>query len=176
MTVDDPFATLSLPRTFRLDPSEVQSAYLRAASRAHPDRFQDPQDRVEAEVRTAKLNEAKNILLDDEARADSLLRLLGGPAKEADRSLPHGFLLEMMEIRQRLEEDLASDDAAARTRWKAWAAQQRSGRVERVGSLFEQAKTGASAGALAAIRLELNAWRYIERVIEQLDSVGHPPD
>jgi hypothetical protein len=39
----------------------------------------------------------------------------------------------------------------------------------KVTRLFERQ---GDAGALVAIRRELNAWRYIERLIEQLDGGG----
>ena len=35
--------------------------------------------------------------------------------------------------------------------------------------LFENVAANADAETLAGIRVQLNAWRYIERMIEQLD-------
>ncbi len=165
----DPFAVFALPRTFEIDRAALQRAYLAEAARWHPDRFADPVQRREAESRSAEINRARVILEDDEQRADALLALLGGPGRSEDKSLPDGFLMEVMEVRERLEEAVASGDAQRRSEVQRWADERRAAHRRRVAELFASADGRAGDPALADIRREMNAWRYIERLIEQLD-------
>lgn len=167
---EDPFARLGIDRTFEIDARLVQRAYLKRLSTLHPDR-ERVADRAEDVAREAALvNDARRVLLDDEARANALLSLLGGPAKEQDKSLPDGFLVEMMSVREDMEQALASGDPSERTRMETWAAEQRMKAIERLRPCFARAIAGEGGPTLLAeIRCELNAWRYIERMIEQLD-------
>jgi molecular chaperone HscB len=158
----DPFALLGLPRRFDLPMPDIQRAWLTRTARLHPDRPDAPPDAAE---RLARLNHAHADLADPERRAAALLALLGGPSKEQDKSLPPGFLEEMLDVRERMESDLDADPAS-RERWDCWAAERRDTSIARVARLFNAPPT---PGSLREIRTELNAWRYIERMIEQLD-------
>lgn len=157
--VDNPFEQLGLPARFDLSPAEISRAYLSKIGAAHPDLA--PSD--DTDEPAAKLNHARTVLANPELRADALLLALGGPAKETDRTLPPGFLASIMERREEIEAALASGGGAARETWQQWAGAARAEYQSRVGSMF---RDGAP---LANIRRELNAWRYIERLIEQLD-------
>ena len=169
--IRDPFALLGVPRGFGLGRADIESAYLLRAASLHPDLSGTAPD--EAARASSDLNEAKRALLDPEIRANTLLGLLGGPGKAEDKSLPDGFLMEIMEIRQRIEADLAGGEGGAgvdeskRAEWEVWAENWRAGVIERVGGLFDAAARDPSA--LPRIRTQLNAWRYIERLLEQLD-------
>lgn len=171
MTMDDPFARLGLPRRFALEARAVQSAYLRRLGGLHPDREPNPLKREEAAREAALVNEARRVLLDDEARANALLTLLGGVPEDAVKALPEGFLMEMMEVREDMEQALTSHDPEEAARVEAWAREQRSAYFTRLEPLWDAA-AGSDASALHArctIRRELNALRYIERMIEQID-------
>lgn len=170
---DDPWAQLGLPRTYVIDPAAVRRAYLARAGSIHPDH--SPLDEESAAAQSAALNRAKAILDDPERRAGELLRLLGGPSKEDDRSLPPAFLMEMMEVRERLETERTDAD---RERWEAWGRERRAAHQSEVARLFQRLDTTppnpstdppnpARASILKSIRTELNAWRYIERLLEQ---------
>jgi molecular chaperone HscB len=173
MPDDDPFALLDLPRSFAVDVEALEAAYRRRAAALHPDRHSDPIAQADATEETARLNDARAVLLDDEQRANLLLSLHGGPAREADKTLPDGFLMEMMERREAMEAVLASGDAAERDALERWAAGERDRYKASVARHFESLAVDDPA-ALAAIRRELNAWRYIERMIEQLDPSHEP--
>lgn len=165
----DPFVTLGLPRGYAVDRAALQRAYLTRAAKWHPDRFIDPLERRQAEQRSAEINAARVALEDDEQRAAALLALLGGPGKSDDKSLPDGFLMEILDVRSELEEAMQSGDAAQKAGVEEWAEQQRTQYRDRVATLFNQAGEAPDEETLTAIRHELNAWRYIERLIEQLD-------
>ncbi|MCX5691009.1 MAG: hypothetical protein NTV94_14690 [Planctomycetota bacterium] len=171
-----PFSILGLQPAFELDQAAVERAFLRQVARLHPDHAPDTSE-DDQNAAVVALNAARDQLLDPERRAGILLGILGGPAPSQDKSLPQGFLLEMLEARQAMEEELAADPHNARPRWRLWALERRSGYCKVLAELFNRAPGNASV--LATIRCELNAWRYIERMIEQLDpafSHGSKPD
>lgn len=118
-------------------------------------------------VQAARINAARDTLLFTLARAEALLKRLGGPAKEADKSLPPGFLVEIMSVREQVEESLASSDPTSRATWMQWSLNQRADSESHAAALFTQA--ASNPAALRDLRTHLNKWRYIERLIEQLD-------
>lgn len=169
--VPDPFDMLGLAPRFDLMPDQVERAYLARAAKVHPDLVGRGE---EAERQAAELAAARATLDDPESRANALLARLGGPSKEADRSLPAGFLATIMELREQVEEAMASGDPVERKRQQGFAQERRREYMERVGGLFQAYETSHDSAVLASIRRELNAWRYIERLIEQLDP-GYDP-
>lgn len=168
---DDPFDTLGLPATFVLDASRVERAALAKLAQLHPD-VSDASALEEMEIAAARMNAARDVLLFSLSRAEALLKRLGGPAKEADKSLPPGFLMEIMEIREQVEAAVASGDGASRATWTSWAMDQRAQMEATAAALFAKAPDNASV--LREIRVHLNRWRYIERMIEQLDPAYDP--
>lgn len=165
----DPFTLLGLPREFEVDPRQLQAAYLKRSSALHPDRFPDPIVQAEVARQSAVINDARATLSNDEERANVLLTLLGGPTKEQDKSLTDGFLVEMMQVREEMEVALASDDPGERTRLEKWAQSQRQEYFQRIAVMFDEVKRAPNPSTLREIRRALNAWRYLERMIEQLD-------
>jgi molecular chaperone HscB len=168
----DAFEVLGLVPRFEIDPGELQAAYLARARLVHPDHA-GPGDGAgdrPADGAIAALNAARTQLADPERRANLLLARLGGPAPEADRSLPPGFLAGIMEAREELAAAQDRGDAEAVERWLHWAEARRSEHAARVGALLSS--SAASHAVLRDARRELNAWRYIERMIEQLDGGG----
>ncbi len=165
--MSDPFDLLGVPAFFELDSAKVRQAGLAQSARLHPDRQEAGVD-SDAEIarRTAELNRARRILDDPEQRAGALLARLGGPSKEEDKSLPPTFLMEMMEVRQDLEAVQAEGDDVGR--FRSWATDQRGELEARLRGLFNRATRG-DRDALLTIRLELNVWRYLERMLEQID-------
>lgn len=162
----DPFAILGVPPRFDLNLGLVQRAYLERSASLHPDLGSEPSGGTA--IDSASLNRAKSVLDDPEQRADALLVLRGGPTREAERALPDGFLLDIMETRERLEDALRSGDRAAAAELEAWAARQRAAHISAVGDLFAALPAAPTPAQLQRIRRELNAWRYIERMLEQL--------
>ena len=164
----DPFETLGLPPAYRIDPAALQRAYLLKSASLHPDLADDP---LAAES-SAALNRARQVLEDPEARADALLLRLGGPPREAERSLPDGFLAEIMSVREELQDAALSGDSAARHRLKQWADERRDAHIASVTRRFDALPPTPTPAHLRDIRRELNAWRYIERMLEQIDAPG----
>ncbi|XOV74945.1 MAG: iron-sulfur cluster co-chaperone HscB C-terminal domain-containing protein [Phycisphaerales bacterium] len=82
--------------------------------------------------------------------------------------------MEMLEVRDQLEEAKQSRDPEDIARLEAWADQQRGMWIERVDGLFRA--HGETEDRRDEIRESLNAWRYIERLIEQLDPEYSPAE
>jgi molecular chaperone HscB len=110
--MSDPFSILGLPRTFRVTAAEVAAAHLRAAAALHPDRARDPIERDALMRRAAEAGQAKQRLVSDVARAETLIALLAPDAggAESDPPLPGAFLMETMELRERIEAAVADAD------------------------------------------------------------------
>jgi len=165
----DPFDTLGLPPRFDIDTNALQKALLARSAALHPDiAAGDP----EAAASVARVNEAHATLADPERRAEALLIRLGGPSREENRDLPEGFLPEIMEARESMEADRSDPDAMAR--WKSWALERRDRHIANVRERFAEVKEAPDSEILAAIRVELNAWRYIERMLEQIEPEYDP--
>jgi molecular chaperone HscB len=164
----DPFEKLGLPPRFDLDEADMHARFIHASSSTHPDRYSDPVRQAQAAERAAGVNQAYAVLKDPEKRADALLTRLGGPAKDQDKSLPPDLLMDMMETRERLEEAIASDDRAELDKLRGWAHDQREAHLKKIADLFADTRDGLPADTAKAIRLELNALRYIQRMLDQM--------
>lgn len=166
----DAFEILGLEPSFDVTRAAIESAYLSRIAGAHPDLGDD------READAAGLNDARRALINDERRANLALCALGGASAGEDATLPEGFLFEIMDVRTEIESALESGDEGERARQGAWAAGERARYREVVSGLFERVgEEGADKGELLAeIRRVLNAWRYIERLIEQLEP-GYDP-
>lgn len=169
--VADGFDILSLPARFDLDLDQVAAAYLATAALQHPDLASGD----DAGRAMAVINDARRQLENPESRADVLLRRLGGPGASDERTLPAAFLAEMLEVREEIE--AATADPAgrpqARAQWEGWARDRRAETVRDIASQFAALPptdaVASRAAALRQIRIRLNQWRYVERLIEQLD-------
>ncbi len=173
----DAFDILGLPPTFDLDRADIDRAFLARAIAVHPDLAGG---QTESEALSAGLNDAKRALLDPETRANVLLLRLGGPTAEKEKSLPPGLLMEAMEAREGIDSARESGDATELARWRAWALDQRESIVKTCRQLFARALAVGPGdplpgGLLRDIRVQLNAWRSFERMIEQMDDRSHGP-
>jgi molecular chaperone HscB len=168
----DPFQVLGVPQRYEVDRAGLHRAYLRRSAELHPDSVGGAGADDDG---IAELNAARSELEDPLRRAMALLEVLSARSVERrvpadDRALPDGFLMEMMELREQIEADLAQGDSVLLARWEQWGMDQRAHYEHTVGAMFASVADGAQAPAstLRSIRKELNAWRYIERMLEQL--------
>lgn len=169
----NPFLLLAVPQRYPIDRSQIEWAYRQRLSAAHPDAAGSKP--VNADQHDpAALNKARSVLLSDEQRAIALLAILGGPDASACRDLPDGFLMDMMMQRQEIESAIETGGEQERAEWERWGVEQRRAHRDRVADLFEGLSERAQPEELREIRVELNAWRYIERLIEQLDPEYDP--
>ena len=107
------FELFGLAPAYALDVARLDSAYREIQARIHPDKFAhagDAERRASMQM-TTQVNEAYRTLKSPLRRAQYLLELNGvDVAFETDTAMPKDFLLQQMELRERLEE---AKDAAA---------------------------------------------------------------
>jgi molecular chaperone HscB len=107
LTSSSHFELFGLPPAFSLDLQALERAYREIQSRVHPDRFAHAGD---AERRaslqwTSRVNEGFEILKNPVKRASHLLALNGvDVAFETNTAMPPEFLMQQMELREKLEE------------------------------------------------------------------------
>lgn len=109
----DHFQRLGVPRGVRLDAGELGRRFRELSRELHPDRFtgRSPRERRLALEHTTLLNDAQRVLRDPLKRVEYLLSTRGVVVEERSRG-DEAFLMEVMELREEIEESLA-DRAAA---------------------------------------------------------------
>ena len=107
--LEDYFTLFELAPVYDIDEAELTARYRRLQHLVHPDRYSaaTAQERRLAAQRAALVNEAYHTLRDPLARARYLLALRGADL-ERHREVATEFLMEQMELRERLEELRAS--------------------------------------------------------------------
>ena len=107
LTSSSHFALFGLAEAFSLDLEMLEKAYRDIQSQVHPDRFAHAGD---AERRaslqwTTRVNEAFQVLKHPVSRARHLLELHGvDVAFETNTAMPPEFLMQQMELREKLEQ------------------------------------------------------------------------
>jgi molecular chaperone HscB len=155
----DAFERLGLPRRFSVDPAALERAYLDRSRAVHPDfHTQEAGGGLAAsEAVAAAVNEAYATLKDPFRRAEHLLALLGGPAAADLKDIPPAFLMEMMDLRERIEHATAAEkeghEADVKTRYAAVFAD--------LDGLFAR-------NDLVAVRKGLNAAKYLKGLLRDL--------
>ncbi len=173
----DPFEILGIEPTMHLDLEKLNQIYLSKAARCHPDLALSLNQAVDPDELTkeaARLNDAHQTLANLESRASALLARLGGDLAKDDKSLPQDLLMEMMEVRQHAQIAQENNDEQELDKWRAWAGAERDEYINKVTRAFDEVQAEPKPDSLREIRQLLNAWRYIERMIDQL-SPGYDP-
>jgi molecular chaperone HscB len=170
----NPFEILGLKVGFSIDAKLLQQRFIELSAANHPDRFVDPLDQADAADRASVINQARQILADPMKRAQALLDMLDPQPTQADQNaLPPGFLMEVMEVREAIQEAQEAADAAGLAKVRDQAVSEQQERLSRLGALLDAAASGpadtAQSKRLADARLELNALRYIDRMIQGID-------
>lgn len=107
------FELFGIAAAFALDPERLERSYRDIQSNVHPDRFARAGDaeRLASMQMTTRVNEAYRTLRSPVLRAAYLLELNGvDVGLETDTAMPREFLMEQMELRERLEEARNADD------------------------------------------------------------------
>lgn len=156
----DLFERLGLPRRFSVDPAEVEREYLARSRESHPDYHAgaDSAGRKASLEDTAALNEAYVTLTDTFRRAEYLLKLLGGPT---DKTQNQSFLMEMMDLREGIEEARASGG-----RLDGFDRDLRA----RLATIAEGFASKFDTGNLKGVRMDLNAAKTIQSLLRDLSS------
>ncbi len=169
----DHFDRLGLPRRFAVDAAALERAYLARSRAVHPDyHLAGPSADLSASLElSAALNEAYNTLRDPFARAEHLLALEGGPSATEQKDVSPAFLVEVMDLRERLE--AAGDNAAETDRLANDFTARYEALLDTVGDLFHRIETADvpdRANLLKQVRATLNAAKYVRGLIRDLNS------
>lgn len=165
------FDILGLPVAFEIDPVLLQKRMIQLAAANHPDRYTDPLDQADAAQRAAVINEAHRTLRDPLQRAQLLLALLSGSAARDEKALPPDLLMQMMEVREELEDAIASQDDAALARLRQWASDEQASHSKAMGDELTAALATDGDGKAAHLQqaqIHLNTLRYLARMIQQM--------
>jgi molecular chaperone HscB len=115
----DYFTCLGLPRLLTINPKELESRFYQLSRTFHPDFYQTKPDSEQAISlgNSALLNTAYRTLKDPFRRAEYLLRLEAGSAKDIRTSPPADLFEEILALQEDIEEfkSAAGERDAART-------------------------------------------------------------
>lgn len=110
----DPFAALDLPARFALSSDAIDGKVRELSRKLHPDRFAKAPaaERVASLQAATTLNDAARTLRDPLARAAALLATRGVTIGE-NEAVAGPLIMEIMELREALDDARAAGDAAA---------------------------------------------------------------
>ncbi len=171
-----PWALFGIDVAYAVDAAALRKSLRRISRQVHPDFHGAPgPDGVDlrelAERNTARLNEAYEVLRDDYARADHLVRMLGGPDEKAERQMPQAFLMEVLEWSEALDEARGTEPgSAARAALQPLADELRARQEASLGELREllQDVPEPNSPQLVQVRKVLNALRYLDRTLADI--------
>ncbi len=169
-----PFEILGLAPTHELDRADLRKRMLRISRAIHPDFFGNAETDLRdlAGRNSARVNKAFETLADEAQRASWLVKSLGGPDEQQERAMPSAFLAEVLEWNELLEEaraDTAAFDprlAGLRDELQA----RRAAALASVAGLLVPLPARGSA-ALTAARQHLNAVRYVDRALQEIEAL-----
>ncbi|MDH5752743.1 MAG: DnaJ domain-containing protein [Deltaproteobacteria bacterium] len=178
---EDYFRLFGLPRSYAIDRASLDSAYEELSLSCHPDFFAaaPAPELAAARAKSTLVNEAYRVLSSDSLRAEYLLGLLAAGRSLDTRALPEGFLMEMLELQEELDELFPPESPPATDGPQAGQAQRMRGLVkERLESLLEERrKLFAGAGEspdeqiLRGLQTNLNCEKYLNRLLERLEII-----
>jgi len=172
----DYFELFGIERSFDLDVDDLGNRYLELSKEVHPDRFVNApsRERVAALQRSMQLNDAYKTLKKPIARAEYMLASEGVTIGANERLGPE-FLMEVMELREELQQAKLAGDRARLAQLEEGMLDRRDAALARVGELFASI-TGKGAVAvaerdrvLAQVKERLIELRYIARYLDELD-------
>jgi molecular chaperone HscB len=179
-TPPTPFETFGLEMSYPLDAAREQKRLLALSRALHPDFHATASAvrRQRAEDSTALLNAAHAVLADDVRRADWLVRALGGPREDEERTMPAGFLQEVLEWNEAIAEARsAAPGSPERAALAPLAERLRAERARELQDVRERLEPLPERGApaLRKARQALNALRYLDRVLAELGELDLDP-
>lgn len=175
------FELLDLPVSFDIDKKALRKNYKALISVCHPDRFvtQSESEKSAAVLATAHVTQAFNTLKSPPQRAAYLLELLGFAVNfNASLSTDPQFLMEQLELRERLEKLVLSEDPDIQIQLLV----DHAGRLQtKEGQSFQGFYEQLSASPRAESRESLfqNAHnsvlklRFLEKLFEEIDALQH---
>lgn len=166
----DHFQRLGLERSFAQDPEQISVSHRALQRKVHPDRYAHKgarERRLSMEHATA-LNDAVRTLRDPLRRADYLLSLRGVDvgAEGAGRvQLDPMFLMEVLELREAIDELVGPDAHPERARLRRQVVARYEGTLARLGEGLD------GGGAVEPLTQAAAQLRYLRRIIDELETL-----
>jgi molecular chaperone HscB len=160
------FDLFSLPQSFQVPLDTLDVQYRKLQALCHPDRVVDGSDseRLDAVRQTSLVNDAYDTLKSPLKRAAYLLRLAEINPDQHDQSqLEPGFLLEQMQLWEKLEDLIASENLEKLDALKGSVAGQRDQEIQN----FTQAMENMDYGTAKAVYHKL---QFLYKLLDEIDS------
>jgi molecular chaperone HscB len=170
------FDVFELPRSYSLDPQELERRYRERSRVWHPDRFSraPASERAAVLQRATDLNEAYRVLRSDTRRAEYLLKLAGVDVNQeapgGQPALDPAFLASVLELREELMEARAEEDAARLARIEKQVHDELAEIKQRLSAGFARLESGDSGGrsALPDLVHAVLTQRYYQRFLDDI--------
>ncbi len=167
----DFFACFGMPRSYALDRDALEDRYLDLSREVHPDRFAGGTARQQrlAVERSSFVNRAYRTLRDPVQRAEYLIKLGG---IDLDRSDPaggapdpgQGFLIEMIELRESLEEAAKAGSGAL--------GELRITTEDRQEQVLDAGIDALEGDDISVAAGHLVIYRYLQRFLDEVDAAA----
>ena len=175
----DYFDLLGLERCYAVDEAKLEAACRALTRNVHPDRFTGQPDEVRAMATrlSAEVNQAVDVLRDPVRRADYMLELAGGPSAAEVHDVPGDLLMEVMTLREQIEEARAQSDAEALDRVRTTVTTKRTDTMSQISARVDHLAT-SDTDAKQEVRRLLNSIKYFDNLLAELvdDPLAAQPD
>ncbi|GMR20514.1 MAG: co-chaperone HscB [Gammaproteobacteria bacterium] len=163
------FELFGLPGTYTINRSDLTARYQDLQRHFHPDKFSSSSDqerRLSVQM-TALINEAYQALKDPIARGQYILSLAGSNTDtETDTAMEPAFLLEQMELREKLEALNDNPDAQRLTAMAESASEKMEIRVTQLHDLLDGHERN-----LEQARNVLREMQFIDKLQREIESL-----
>lgn len=170
------FELFGIPVGFDVDADTLALRYRDLQRAVHPDRFANASDheRRLSVQRAAQINEAFRTLKQPLARARYLLELKGKPLDETDTAMDPSFLMEQMELRERIEGiRSAADPFQALTEVRSQLEQGERFLVTELGTFFAEGSDNSLEQARQAVRKLQFFQKLLDEIAELEEDLVH---
>ena len=162
----DYFALLGLPRTYAIDEKKLNTSFRAIARGVHPDRFGGEPEEVQtlATRLSAEVNQAFHVLSDPVRRAGYLLELAGGPSPAEMREVPGDFLVDVMMLREEIDQAKTANDNDALQRHRESISARRQETLRQIAALAESS-ADLDEPRRKVLRQLLNSMKYYDNLL-----------
>ncbi|WP_052592817.1 Fe-S protein assembly co-chaperone HscB [Aureispira sp. CCB-QB1] len=168
------FEFYNLPISFQLDAEALRRQFLKLSKKYHPDFYTLESEEKQEEILALSTlnNEAYKLLKDQEKRIKYVLELKGLLGKEIKTNLPQSFLLEMMDINERVMDLQFDYDASIHQAIQTEVEEKEKELLEQVQPIFDTYNDAtATPQQLEQIRDYYLQNRYLKRLKENMQKL-----
>lgn len=166
----DAFDVLALAPAFDLDTVELERRYRDLQKQLHPDKFvqASASEKRTSLARAVDVNQAYRTLRDDLKRAELLLARVTGAAKHVDEPATPDLLMEVMELREALQEAKSELNHAAVQALETDVAKRSTEATDDLRGALKQLNQAHAPDTLAKARGALSRLRYYRRFQDEV--------